>query len=103
MGKAEIQEVLNDAATGKIKPEARKHGAKTPDRYSRGSVSHIRATIVRLFKAAWKDELVQDNRAERAEVPDIEEFSKPLVVLPDDEITQLLAQRWTTKSSCWCF
>lgn len=90
VGKAELQEVLDDAATGKVKPAPRRDGAKTPERYGRQSISHMRATIVRLFKSAWKDELVQDNRAERTEVPDIEQVTKPRAVLDDAEIARLL-------------
>src|SRR5690606_21135236 len=91
VGKAEIQEVLDAAAMGTIKPEPRKDGAKTPDRYGHQSIAHMRATIVRLFKSAWKDELVQDNRAERTDIPEVEHEMKPRAVLDDAEIGQLLA------------
>ena len=90
VGKAEIQDVLDDAATGKIRPKPRKEG-DAPEHYSRQSVTHMRATIVRLLQAAWKDELVAENKAARTDVPDIEESGKARAVLTDAEIGQLVA------------
>lgn len=90
VGKAEIQDVLDDAAMGKIRPKPRKEGDE-PEPYSRQSVAHMRATIVRLLQAAWKDELVSENKAARTDVPDIEESGKARAVLLDDEVEQLVA------------
>src|SRR5690606_14508437 len=88
--KADIQQVLDDAAAGVIRPLPR-HEDDEPEPYSRQSIAHMRATVVRLFQAAWKDELIDDNRAARTEVPDVEEETKVRAVLTDDEIGQLIA------------
>lgn len=89
--KAQIQDVLDAAARGEIRPKPRNEHDK-PERYSRQSIAHMRATLVRLFKAAWKDELIAENKAERTEIPDIEEETKARAVLTDGEIGQLLAE-----------
>ncbi len=88
--KTEIQQVLDDVATGAILPRPRNEH-DIPERYSRQSVAHIRATIVRLFQSAWRDELISENKASRAEVPDMEEDGKARAVLTDNEIGQLVA------------
>jgi integrase len=90
VGKAEIQDVLDDAATGKIRPKPRKEGDE-PKPYSRQSVAHMRAAILRLLQAAWKDELVSENKAARTDVPDIEGSGKARAVLLDHEIEEFIA------------
>jgi integrase len=86
--KAQIQDVLDDAATGKIRPKPR-NADDEPERYSRQSVIHLRATLVRLFEAAWKDEHIPENRAAKTDVPDIEEETKARAILTDQEIGQV--------------
>jgi integrase len=88
--KADVQAVLDDAAMGVIRPKPRREGHE-PEPYSRQSISHMRATIVRLFEAAWKEELITENRAAKADVPDIDEEQKPRAVLTDAEIGLLVA------------
>ena len=90
VGKAEIQDVLDAAACGEIRPWPRRDG-DAPEPFSRQSVVHMRATIVRLLRAAWKDELVDDNKAARTDVPDIEQSGKARTVLTDDEIERFVA------------
>jgi integrase len=90
--KADIQQVIDDAAAGEIRPLPRRDGDE-PEAYSRQSVSHLRATIVRLFQAAWKDEIVSENRAARTDVPDMnEDTTKARAVLTDEEIGALIAE-----------
>jgi len=90
VGTARIREVLNDAARGKIKPWARKHG-KTAARYGHQSLKHMHGTLVRLMRAAWKDELIADNKAARVDVPQLEEVTKARAILSDVEIAQLVS------------
>jgi integrase len=90
--KADIQQVIDDAAAGLIRPLPRREGDE-PERYGQQSVEHMRATIVRLFQAAWKDELVTDNRAARTDVPDIDDGPKKArTVLTDAELEALVAE-----------
>jgi hypothetical protein len=70
--KSQVQEVLDRTAMGEILPLPRSEDDK-PERYSRQSIAHMRATIVRLFETAWKDELISENKAAKTDVPDIEE------------------------------
>jgi integrase len=88
--KAHVQEVVDAVAAGEIRQAPRREDDR-PERYSRQSIAHMRATIVRLFEAAWKDELVAENKAAKTEIPDIDEETKARTVLTDTEIGQLLA------------
>jgi integrase len=88
---ATIRAVLEDCATGQIMPAKRKNRKAAPKRYSRQSVVHIRAVAFRLFDAAWRDELIPENRVARVSVPDIEETKKIRAVLSDEEIGQFVA------------
>lgn len=68
---------------------------RSPDkpaaRYSRESILHMRATVLRMFEAAWREELVPENRVKRTQVPELEELKKARAVLTDTEIGQLVA------------
>ena len=86
---AEIRAVLEDVAAGLLM--WKRNARSEPQRYSRASIVHMRATIFRLFQAAWKDELVAENRVARVEVPELEEEKKARAVLTDQEIGQLVA------------
>jgi integrase len=79
-----LQEVLNDAADGTI---AKKSG----ERYSRESVVHMRATILRMLETAWREELVAENVAKRTTVPETNDVKKPRAVLSDEELGLLVA------------
>jgi hypothetical protein len=65
-----IQEVLDRAADGEI---TKLNG----NRYSRESVVHMRATVLRILEAAWRERLVSQNDAKRSTVPNVEEVKKP--------------------------
>jgi integrase len=88
---ADVRGVLEDAATGALRPVKRKHHKNEPGPYSHQSIAHMRATAFRLFDAAWRDELIPENRVARVSVPEIEEESKPRTTLTDAEIGALLA------------
>ena len=79
-----IQSVINDAAAGRLLTVKGK-------RYSRESITQMRATILRMLESAWKEEVLTENGAKRTEVPEIEETKKPRAVMTDTEIGQLLA------------
>lgn len=87
---AHIRSVLEDAATGRIRPKPR-HDDDKPGPYSRQSIVHLRATAFRLFDAAWRDELISENRVERVAVPEMDVETKVRAVLTDGEIAQLVA------------
>jgi integrase len=78
-----IQVVLDDAASGQI---ATVRGR----RYSRESICHMRATVLRMLQSAWREELVSENRAARTTVPDLEENKKPRAILTDEEVGKLV-------------
>jgi integrase len=92
-----IRSVLEEAATGKIRPKPRpvKKGAppREPGRYSPQSVSHMRGTLFRILQSAFQEELVSENRVARVPVPDFQgEFEGLARAVPtDDEIDALLA------------
>jgi integrase len=88
---ADIRGVVADCADGKILPVKRKHQKAEPKRYSRQSIAHIRAVAFRLFDAAWRDELIPENRVARVSLPELEEERKVRAVLTDEEIGQLVA------------
>ena len=79
----QLQDVIDRIAAGEL---TRKDGKP----YSRQSLIHARSTIFRVLQAAWKAELVQENKAARTELPDNEYTIKPRVVLTDDEIRALV-------------
>lgn len=81
---AEVRAVLHDLAAGRILSMRDKQ-------YSRQSISHIRAAAFRLFQAAWRDEVIPENRVARVEMPEMEEEKKPRAVLTDAELGTLLA------------
>lgn len=58
---------------------------------SRQTVKHVRAAIIRIFKAAWRDELIDENPALKVEMPRMKQTKKPAVILADDEFVQLIA------------
>jgi integrase len=80
-----IQSVLNECADGGV---LRVDG----QRYSRESVQHIRATILRCLEAAWREELITENVAKRTTVPEIEETRKARAVLTDAEIREFVSR-----------
>ncbi|HTA90914.1 MAG TPA: hypothetical protein VK745_15090, partial [Polyangiaceae bacterium] len=88
---ADIRAVLNDAVAGTIRPKQRKWSKALPKPYGRQSLSHMRATVFRLFDAAWRDELIPENPVARVRVPELDETSKARAVLTDAELAQLLA------------
>ena len=75
---------------GSAASEKRKGQTTEPKPYSRQSVAHIRATIFRLFDAAWRDELIPENRVARVSVPEMVETRKPRAVLTDAEVGELV-------------
>lgn len=88
---AAIREVVEACADGSILPKQRRHQRTAPKRYSRQSVSHIRAVAFRLFDAAWRDELVAENPVARVSVPDMETQTKVRAVLTDAELAALVS------------
>jgi integrase len=90
LGTADIQRVLDDAAAGKVRAKPRKEGEEG-ERYSRQSVVHLRSTLDRMLEAAWRSELVAENKAKRTTVPDMEEDGRKRAVLTNPELGQLLA------------
>jgi integrase len=55
------------------------------------TVRKIRGVAHRLFKAAWQDELIDNNPVARVQVPALNEVVRERVILTDDEITQYLS------------
>jgi integrase len=91
-----VQNVLDDAAEGRLLKQERKSTdpskpAPTPGRYSRESIVHMRAAVLRMFQAAHSQELIEQNRVKRTRVPDIEQQLKPRAQLTDAEVAQLAA------------
>lgn len=85
-----VQSVLDAAAAGRI--VKLKRNSDAPDeRYSRESIMHMRATMLRMFEAAWREELIPENRVKRTQVPELDETKKARTVLTDREIGQLVA------------
>ena len=80
----EIQEVLDSAATGRLR-HAR------GGRYSRQSIIHIRGVLDRLCQDAWRAEIIPENRVRKTQVPAIDEVRKARAVLTDAELGQLVA------------
>lgn len=78
-----LQAVLDRAAEGGIRKV-------NGERYSRESITHMRATILRILETAWREELVTENVAKRTTVPDIDEDKRPRAVLTDEELVQLV-------------
>jgi len=60
-------------------------------RYSRESISHMRATVLRVLENAWREELVTENVTKRTAVPEIDENKLPPAVLTDEELAMLIA------------
>ncbi len=87
---AHVQTVLDDVAAGKVLTVP-KCATSKPRRYSRESVAHMRATALRLFQAAWREEIVSENRVARTTTPDMDEDKRPRAILTDMEIGQLVA------------
>lgn len=85
---ADIRAVLEDAAIGRLMWHTTNG---SPKRYTRTTISHIRAAAYRLFAAAWRDEIITTNPVERVELPDVDEVKKPRAVLTDAEIGTLIA------------
>ncbi len=90
---AHAQAVLDDVAAGRIltAPKKGKNAKTAPRRYSRASMIQMRATLLRMFESAWREELLPENRIKRTSVPELEEQEKPRAVLEDSEIAVLLA------------
>jgi integrase len=84
-----ITAALDDVAAGVVLTDAKKNSQ--PRRYSYESMTHMRATVLRLFEAACLEELVTDNPAKRVKVPEVEEVKKPRPQLTDVELAQLVA------------
>jgi integrase len=59
--------------------------------YSRQSIAHVRATMFRLFAAAWREELIESNPVARVPTPPMREVRKERVILTDDEFRRLIA------------
>lgn len=57
---------------------------------SLGTVKHILAAVGRLFKAAWRAELIPENPALKVEMPRMKKTRKASVQLHDDEFVQLI-------------
>ena len=88
----EISAILDEVATGKILPQKRKGQKAEPERYSKQSVSHIRATAFRIFESALAVDLVPKNPVAKIAVPEMDvDDSKPRTVLTDEEIGALIA------------
>ncbi len=88
---AHIRAVLDDVAS---KPRERVSG-QNPEgprtSYSRQTIAHVRATMFRLFDAAWREELIESNPVARVPTPPIREVRKERVILTDDEFRRLIA------------
>jgi integrase len=85
-----IQNALNELAAGKIQPVTRKSEREGAERrYSRASIVHARAAVLRMLESAWREEIVVENVAKRSKVPDIDEPKKARAVLTDSEIAML--------------
>lgn len=61
---AHIRAVLDDAATGKIRPKPRNERDE-PERYSRQSIVHLRATIFRIFQSVARGARSREPRRAR--------------------------------------
>jgi len=57
----------------------------------RESLRHIRSLLSRIFKAAWRDELIEANPVDRVEVPKVREIVKQRTILTDDEFARFMA------------
>jgi integrase len=88
---SDIGDVLEGAAAGEIMPIKRKGHRAEPERYSRQSIEHMRATMIRILQAAMKAEIIIVNKAKLADIPEIDEERKVRAVLTDAEISQLVA------------
>jgi len=55
---------------------------------SQQTVRHVRAAIYRLFKAAWRDELIRENPVARVAVPKVHQVKKERVILTDGEFVR---------------
>ena len=64
-----LQLTIDDAAEGEIL-------GSNGTRYSRESIVHLRAVILRMLETAWREELIPENVARRTKVPDLEESIK---------------------------
>ncbi len=80
-----IREVLEAVADGTIK------GQRT-ERYSRATLVHIRDTALRLFEAAWRDEIIPDNPVKRVVAPEVvdDRPEKARSILTDEEFAMLM-------------
>lgn len=74
-----------ELVAGKIRPVARKNEpGDSKRRYSRESVVHARATVLRMLESAWREEIITENVVKRSKVPDMDEAKKARAVLTDD-------------------
>lgn len=80
-----IRDVLDSVAAGRI-------AGPRSERYSRGTLVHIRDTVLRLFDSAWRDEVIPENPVKRVVVPDVadERQEKARCILTDEEFGMLM-------------
>jgi integrase len=80
-----IREVLEAVANGQIS------GPKTK-RYSKATLVHIRDTALRLFRSAWRDEVIVENPVDRVALPDVNDDrpEKARSILTDEEFGMLV-------------
>jgi len=58
-------------------------------RMARGTVSHIRATMHRIFDKAWREETIPENPVAKVKLPALRRVKKKRVILADDEVMKL--------------
>lgn len=58
---------------------------------SKETVGHVKAALGRLFKAAWRAEMIAASPVDKAELPKVREQRRQRVILTDEEFTQLMA------------
>jgi integrase len=89
---AHVRTVLDEVVAKPRQRLRRPSPSGEPDAgYSRQTVEHVRATMFRLFDAAWRDEFIETNPVARVAVPPMREVRKSRVILTDDEFGRLIA------------
>lgn len=82
---AHVRAVLDDAVgKGSVRYRARRPLAKL-------SIRHIRGAAFRMFKAAWQEELIQENPVARVDVPEMREVRRERTILTDAEFEQYIS------------
>jgi integrase len=83
-----VEHVLGHLAS---KPNVRPKRDGATSTYGRESVRHVRGALLRLFDAAWREELIDANPAAHARMPEIREVRKQRVILHDAEFLKFLS------------